>query len=220
MGWTSWKMREDQASTIELGMPDKLAGLIVDAAGEPIVNAQVFASLSRTRKTPDGNEAQEWLGGIAPLQELGTQTDKLGRFVLNNLPRNHGVDLLVTASGKATTYSYQSKRSRPAFMVGQTDVEMVLYPEARIKGQIVNSDTGQGMAYGKFAVVATFSSPFYYRFVVSVADNGTFALGGLQTGRYLVPQVQNVGVRQIAGPVRTAQLLGECGRDHRQFGGR
>jgi len=186
LGWTIWKMREDEASTIELGEPEKLKGVIVDEAGKPVVGAQVYASLSRIKQTPEGKEKKEWLGGIAPLHELGTQTNNQGAFVFDNLPASLGVDLLVTASGKATTYTYRSDPARPAFKVGQTDIRVVLPEEARIEGRIVDPDTGRGIARTKFAVVATFSGLFYYRFVHSTDDDGTFKLGGLQTGQYLL----------------------------------
>jgi len=186
LGWLEWRRREDLESNIELGEPEKLEGVIVDEAGKPIAGAQVRANLSRTVEVADGEERKEWLGGIAPLQELGTRTDGQGRFSFDNMPANVGADLLVKAVGKATTYTYQSEPRASTFKTGQTDVRVVLPDEARIEGRIVDPDTGEGLAGTRFAVVATSSGLFYYRFVHTTNDDGTFSVGGLQTDRYLL----------------------------------
>jgi len=186
LGWAVWSMREDMESNIRLGKPTKLEGVIVDEAGKPVVGAEVRANLYRTVETTEGEEKREWLPGIAPLQELGTQTNSQGRFLFSNLPVDLGVDLLVTAKGKATTYTYQSAPPEPAFQAGQTDIRVVLPAEARIEGKILDPDTDQGVAEARFAVVATFSGLFYYRFVCTSDNDGTFNIGGLQTGRYLL----------------------------------
>ena len=165
IGWAVWSMREDAELNIELGKPEKLEGIIVDEAGKPIVSADVRANIYRTVKTSGGKEEREWLPGIAPLQELGVQTDTQGKFNFNNIPIEVGVDLLVTAPGKAITYTYQSDISESAFKAGQTDIKVVLPAEARIEGKIIDPDTGKGLAGVKFAVVYTASGLFYYRFV-------------------------------------------------------
>jgi peroxiredoxin len=95
------------------------------------------------------------------------------------------VDLLVTGKGKATVYTYQSGVGA-SFKAGQTDIKVVLPDEARIEGQIVDPDTGQGIAGVKFAVVFTGSGVFYYRFVCTTDDNVSFSLGGLQSGEYII----------------------------------
>ncbi len=186
LGWTIWNMREDAESNIQLGESKGLAGIIVDEAGKPIVGADVRASLYRTVKTLVGKEEREWLPGIAPLQELGAQTDTQGKFHFNNITTEVGVDLLVTAPGKAIIYTYQSEISEPAFKAEQTDIKVILPAEARIKGRITDPDTGKGIAGTRFAVVATSSGLFYYRFVHTTNDDGTFNIGGLQTGQYLL----------------------------------
>jgi len=186
LGWTIWKMREDATSDIKLNSPEKLGGVIVDNAGKHVAGADVRANLTRTVKTADGEEKSEWLPGIAPLDELGTKTDSKGRFFFDNLPSGAGVDLLITAAGKAIKYTYQSTKKQPAFKAGQTDIRVALPAEARIEGQILDPDTGKGIAGTKFAVVATSSGLFYYRFVHTTNDDGTFNVGGLQTDKYLL----------------------------------
>ncbi len=186
LGWTVWKMREDAKSDIRLGAPEKVGGVIIDSDGGPMAGADVRANLTRKFKTDDGGEKNEWLPGIEPLQELGTKTDSQGRFFFNNLPAEAGVDLLVTTAGKAITYTYHSEKKEPAFKAGQTDIKVALPEEARIEGKLLDPDTGEGIAGTKFAVVATSSGLFYYRFVHTTSDDGTFRIGGLQSDKYLL----------------------------------
>lgn len=185
LGWTEWTMREDARSDIQLGTPEKLGGVIVDEEGKPVTGAEVRANLTRTVKTADGKEKKIWLPGIEPLQELGIKADSQGRFYFKNLPAEVGVDLLVTAAGRATIYTYKLEPREPAFKAGQTDIKITLPAEARIEGRILDPDTGEGIAGTQFAVVATSSGLFYYRFVHTTNDDGTFSVGGLQTDRYL-----------------------------------
>jgi len=186
LGWAEWTMRENVESNIELGEPKTLEGMVVDEKGKPVIGAEVRANLTRRVEAAEGEEKIQWLPGIAPLHELGTRTDSHGEFILSNLPGDSGVDLLVTAQGKATTYTYRSALREPAFKTGQPPVRVVLPDEARIEGRIVDPDTGQGIARTEFAVVATSSGLFYYRFVHTTNDDGTFSVGGLQTDRYLL----------------------------------
>jgi uncharacterized GH25 family protein len=186
LGWTVWKMRENATYDIQLGAPEKLEGVIVDEAGKPIAGANVRANLTRTVETADGQETSEWLPGIEPLRELGAMTDSRGRFFFADLPVGVDVDLLITAAGKAITYTYQSAKKKPAFKAGQTDIKVALPDEARIEGRILDPDTGEGIAGTKFAVVACSSGLFYYRFVHTTNDDGTFKVGGLQSDKYLL----------------------------------
>ena len=186
VGSTVWKMREDATSDIRLGSPEKLEGVIVNDFGKPVAGADVRANLYITVKTAEGEEKREWLPGIKPLDELGVKSDSRGKFFFNNLPADAGVDLLIMAPGKAVTYTYQSEKKQPAFKAGQTEIKITMPAEAHIKGQILDPDTGKGVAGTKFAVVATSSGLFYYRFVHTTNDDGTFSVGGLQTDKYLL----------------------------------
>jgi len=185
LGWVVWTMRADAESNIELGEPETLEGMIVDEKGKPVIGAEVRANLYRRVETAEGEEKRQWLPGIAPLHELGTQTDGQGKFLFSNLPANLAVDLLVTAADKATTYTYQSALWEPAFKAGQTDIKVTVPKEARITGKILDPDTGKGIAKAKFAVVDS-SGLFFYRFVYTSGKDGSFNIGGLQSGEYLI----------------------------------
>jgi len=186
LGWIVWTMREDTESNIQLGEPEKLEGVIVDEAGNPVAGAEVRANLFRTLEAREGEEKSEWLPGIPPFRELITQTNRQGRFLFSNLPADLEVDLLVKAEGKATIFTWRAESEKPAFKAGQTDIRVVLPDEARIEGQIVDPDTGRGIARVKFAVVFTGSGVYFYRFVCTTDDNGEFSIGGLQNSEYLI----------------------------------
>ena len=55
-----------------------------------------------------------------------------------------------------------------------------------IKGKIVKSGSGKGIPGIKLAIVPTFSGKFFYRRVFTSKEDGTFSIGGLQSGKYLV----------------------------------
>ena len=192
LGWAIWNMRENAEATIELGQPKELEGAIVDEAGEPIADAEVRANLLRT-EIASGGQKRQWLPGIAPIECLGTRTDGQGRFRFDNILPGSSVDLLITAAGRATTYTYDwggpprfKDGAGPRFQAGQTDIRVVLPAEGRIEGRIVDRGTGKAVGEIKLAVVATFSPAFYYRFVAESDDNGVFRVGALQTGKYLI----------------------------------
>jgi len=188
LGWAEWTMREDTQLNIQLGEPTRLEGVIVDNAGKPIAGAEVRANLLRTLEAREGKEKSEWqsLPGIPPFRELITQTNRQGRFLFSNLPADLEVDLLIKAEGKATTYTYQFKTRESAFKTGQTGIKVVMPDEARIEGQIVHPDTGQGIAGVKFAVVYTGSGACFYRFVCTTDNNGHFSIGRLLNSEYLI----------------------------------
>jgi hypothetical protein len=179
-------MRKDLESNIQLGEPTRLEGVIADEAGKSVAGAEIRANLYRTIETTDDEEKREWLPGIPPFRELITQTNRQGRFLFSNLPADLEVDLLIKAEGKATIYTYQSELREPAFKTGQTGIRVVMPDEARIEGQIVDPDTGRGIARVKFAVVFTGSGVFFYRFVCTTDDNGQFSIGGLQNSEYVI----------------------------------
>ncbi len=192
LGWAVWNMRENAEATIELGQPEELEGEIVDEMARPIADAEVRVNLLRT-KIASGGQKREWLPGIAPVECLGTRTDDQGRFRFDNIPADSGVDLLITAAGMATTYTYDwggppnfRDGAGPCFQAGQTDIKVVLPAEGRIEGRIVDRTTAKGVDGIRLAVVAEFSPAFYYRFVTESDDNGVFRIGALQTGKYLI----------------------------------
>jgi len=236
LGWAVWNMRENVELNIVLGEPKRLEGVIVDEAGKPIADAEVRANLLRTLEKRDGKEESAWLPGIAPINSLGTRTDRKGRFRFDNIPAGSGVDLLVRAKGKASIYTYRSgvgsdskagqtaivvlpdeariedriiSEVGSAFKAGQTDVKVVLPDEARIEGRIIDINTGRGLSGVQLAVVSHFSLAFYDRFICTSAEGGMFAIGGLRSGEYLIRgHFPSVDVDVVSGRCTNDVLIG------------
>jgi len=193
LGWAIWNMREDAQVAIELGKPEKLEGVIVDEAGEPVVGAEVRANLLRTKRTATGEDEKEWLPGIAPIDWLGTETNSEGKFQFDNIPEDSGVDLLVTADGKASVYTYQwgpaprfKGGAGSLFKAGQRGIKVVLPAEARIEGRVVENNSGKGVGGLTLAMSPHFSPAFFDRFYSVSKEDGTFSIGSLQSGEYLI----------------------------------
>ncbi|OHB67600.1 MAG: hypothetical protein A2Y77_13955 [Planctomycetes bacterium RBG_13_62_9] len=187
LGWEVWDMREDLKATLALGEPATAEGAVVDEGGEPIVGAHVRANLLRTGKTAEGKEKREWLPGLALPGWLENRTDSQGRFAFGHLPREALVDYLITATGRATTYTTELEQDAQARASrSRTGAPFLLPREGRISGRILDPDTDAGVAGARFAVVPTFSGLFYYRFVCTADANGTFTVGGLIAGKHVV----------------------------------
>jgi hypothetical protein len=180
IGWTIWEMRKDAAATITLDKPQTIGGRVVDGGGKPITDATVVANLLRT-----GQEDKQWFSGLALPDWFQTRTDGQGRFTFGHLPPNAAVAYLVTAAGWATTYvDHAEPDEHFPSASGPTGVKLIVPREGRITGKIIDPDTNQGVPNFKFAIA--FSGLFYYRFVCSTAEDGTFTVAGLRTAKYLI----------------------------------
>ncbi|HUT29571.1 MAG TPA: DUF1573 domain-containing protein [Sedimentisphaerales bacterium] len=191
LNWANWPLTEDEHVTVELGRPARLAGVVVDNDGNPVAGAQVQAVLFK-KATPT-QEQTEWLPGIAPLQCLSVRADNNGRFEFDNIPSGVSCDLLLTAPGWATTYTYQfgappgfKGGTGSLFRAGQTDVKVALPAEGRIEGKIVERETDIRVPHLPLAVVPHFTPTFFERFVCVSKEDGSFSIGGLQSGEYLL----------------------------------
>jgi beta-lactamase regulating signal transducer with metallopeptidase domain len=189
VGWANWPLSDDTRVTIELGNAAKLAGVVVDKDAIPVTGAQVQAALFK-KGTPT-QEQTEWLPGIAPLQCLSVRTDNKGCFEFDNIPSGVSADLLLTAPGLATMYTRKPENIRSgyegaAFKAGKTDIKIIMPPEARIEGKIVERETDIRVPHVPLAVVPHFTPTFFERFLCVSKEDGSFSIGGLQSGEYLL----------------------------------
>ncbi|MHC4526384.1 MAG: hypothetical protein ACYS29_00795, partial [Planctomycetota bacterium] len=181
---TGWKMLENTHLEIRLGEPAKLGGVIVDEDDRPVAGAQIGAILYPTGASQD--QQQTWLAGVEPVEWLFVKSDERGRFQFDNIPSGAKVDLMVAAEGKATTFTYKpSKRAR--FTAGQIDIKVVLPAEGRIEGRIVDRETGQELGGLELCIHHTYAPAlFYHKFSYVSGPDGSFSIGALGTGEYLV----------------------------------
>ncbi len=144
LGWQSpvWPGIDD-VKAIRLYRPAIMAGVVVDVAGKPIAGAVVRPVLKnqwvRSSSADCFDEPRQW---------LTARTDEQGRFRFDHVPDCASADFQVAAAGFACGATYQeiSPTLGTRFMAGQTDIRVILKPEAVIRGKIVNEETGQGVA--------------------------------------------------------------------------
>jgi len=189
LGWAEWPLYGTQQVTITLGTSMKLGGMVVDESGAPVPKAEIRAVLFKKKTSEE--EKIKWLPGIVPLEWLAAKSDDKGRFQFGNIPSNVSADLLITASGLSTIYTrkpdeIKSGYEGAAFVAGKTDIKITMPAEARIEGKVVDKETGMGIAGATLAVTPHFTGVFFERFLCTSKENGTFSIGGLRNGKYLI----------------------------------
>ena len=191
LGWETWSAEKDASVTIRLGKPEKLAGTVRDEAGAPIAAASLHAGL----RTPARTLYQ------VPLEALATRTDAQGRFSFEGLPVESTVSLSVRVAGHASlTVTGPDRRGFPA---GKTDVTIVLSPEARIEGTVVEKESGAPVAGVALRARTLPGGPVGHSASEVSAKDGTFRFKTLPAGRYLVTLLPPEGkpVERVAEPV-------------------
>jgi len=189
VGWALWPLYGTQRATITLQEPTKLSGKVVDENGKSVPNAEVRAVLFKKKTSQE--EKTRWLPGIQPFNWLSAHTDKDGKFEFNNIPQNVSSDLLVTASGFSTIYTRRPDRIDKGyewaeFTAGQTDIKITMPVEAKIEGKVVNKRTGEGVAGVTLRVIPHFTPVFFERYLCTTKEDGTFNIGGLRSGKYVI----------------------------------
>jgi hypothetical protein len=202
LGWQWLRNAEDGMDlTIRLGEPTVLAGTVMDENGEGIAGAMVRPSLK-----------MDWMGGSVgvsfhePRAWFTTRTDDRGRFRFDYIPAGATADFWVEAPGRASCWTYWSggwsNLEGSQFKAGQTDIRVVLKPEAVIRGRVIDEESGAGVAgvcllarpnvvHANYSCVAP---------VTSGAD-GVFVYRGLAADDYSL---------QVAAPQdRTADWVGK-----------
>ncbi len=181
LGWrTIYNVSEP---IIRLGRPSQLKGIVVDADGYPVPGAMVRICLKNEMMTRDD---------IAPLIPEGwftTKTNTQGQFLFDNVPKGTTADFGVEAPGKASLWTICNfgPREGEQFVAGCTDIRIVLPPEARIKGRVVDEHKGQAIA--GVSVQAIPYSPVGWNFCkdpVQTDADGQFELTGLAPNKYLL----------------------------------
>lgn len=83
--------------------------------------------------------------------------------------------------------------------------------EGRIEGRIIDINTGRGISSVQLAAVPNSSPELSDRFVCTSAEDGTFAIGGLQSGEYLLQgDFPSVDVDVVSGRSTKDVLIGVC----------
>ena len=143
LGWQWTRMAGSGADlTVRLHEPAVLAGVVVDEQGKPVAGATVRPSLK-----------MNWMGGSIgvrfdePREWFTARTDDQGRFRFEHIPAGATADFGVQAPGWASCWTHwPSDLEGSQFKAGQTDIRIVVKPEAIVRGRVIDEDSGKGIA--------------------------------------------------------------------------
>ena len=177
-----WVMSESGVSmfgeggpvTITLGKPTTMAGVVLDETGAPIEGAVVGGFF-----IAGAIEEMRAIFGLGPIDAAIRKTNARGKFSFDDLPADAKGEFIVSSPGKATLVTFQPTDGMPGqYPPGKTDIRLILQPEGRVEGKVIDKVTGKPVAGVKIKAVAANNSMPFGETVVSDAE-GKFAIGGL-----------------------------------------
>lgn len=162
--------------TIMLDEPLVLAGTVVDETGKGISEAKVVVIVGKLINV-GLSEPEDW---------FVTKTDVKGQFSFENIPADAMAEFLVEAPGRASVYTFMASDRLPCFRFsgGERDIRLVLPPEAKIEGRVLD-DSGKGVGGIKVLARPNKGAGNYYTPELAVSGtDGRFCLKGLVAGEY------------------------------------
>lgn len=149
LGWSEWYAATDsQSLDIRLEVAKPLAGRVIDAKGQPAVEANVCISLRSSGEVGPFDDHKILQG----LDALATTTDTAGRFEIRGLPTNCVADFQVSASGHGLLETLFQKND--GYPVAGGEVELTLPAAGTVEAIVVAKDTGQPIADAPLALWA------------------------------------------------------------------
>ena len=170
-----WRNLQPQSATdveIQLATPGIISGKVMNAAGEPIQNAEarlqyVWGASRRPEERGVG------LGVAIPIPPAKTDTN--GKFVIRGLPQGVKANLNILGSG----YAQERYFTVP---VGTEELEFRLKPEGRIEGRLTYADTGAPVKDASVTLEGI--DPTDGGGWVNVDADGNYLLANLPAGMY------------------------------------
>ncbi len=168
--------------TILLDKPTVLEGTVVDETGQAIANAKLHLCLKseQGRHGVTFNDPEDWFTAT---------TNPRGRFSFNSIPAGASADFWVEAPGKVCCWTFWdtdlSDVAGSQFAAGRTDVHIVLYPEAKIQGQVIDEDMGNPVEGVQLLARPDKGYAHYFSPPLALSDeNGQFSFKGLPDGPF------------------------------------
>lgn len=162
-----------------LGEPNILGGMVVDENGQAIADAKLRLCLKEEqgRRFVTFNKPEEWF--------MAT-TDTKGRFSFESIPVGSSADFGVDAPGRVCCWTFWETDLEMAgnqFAAGRTDVRIVLNPEAKMQGQVIDKNTGNPIEGIQLLARPDKGYASYFSPPLTVSDkNGRFYFKGLPAG--------------------------------------
>ena len=187
--WRSSYSAQPEAQKIVLGASAPLAGTVVDDAGQPVADAEVWVSAALNKDMNDLGQPNFVFGKIARgLFSARTSAD--GKFRIEIFPAGAQASLAVKKSGQAMHQNASQVRyDQLPFHAGQEDITLTLDPAGSITGKVVVRGTGQPLAFAAVGLLPTMPGMGYSSFgqeTISSAADGSFQIPDVPAGSYRV----------------------------------
>ena len=182
-GWREARTFKTNDAPIVLSAPTTLAGAVVDKAGRPVSDAEVFVCAAHSG---DKADYAGFLWGKLARRLFSSRTDADGHFQIENFPANARVELDVAAPGEVLApRRVEGSPENLLCCSGQQDIRLVVEAPASIEGRI-ETETGEDVtnAWVELKTVgSTFAIPWER---VREVTNGLFRFGGVAAGAYQI----------------------------------
>jgi len=183
LGWAQIGSFEDLVPTIRLGKPDFFKGTVLDMAGSPLPGAQVRICLTNKMIM------DSYISPLTPESWFTSKTDAKGQFIFDNVPAGSTADFHVEAPGMASKWTFWDfgRIEGEQFIAGSSDIRIVLAPEARINGRVVDEKTNEPVGGVQIRILSSNSvvgrdKPDQ----IKTSSEGRFEIAGLASGKYLL----------------------------------
>jgi hypothetical protein len=203
LGWERWEQEAGSACRVVLHQPVALGGKVLDQNGNPIADAHVSIAWLNY---PGGNALHCIWGRLSP-KRFSRRTDVQGRFCFEQMPQRGRPGVSVQKPGWATRFWSQGDIAGRAGR--ERDVQIVLQPEARVEGRVVEKATGRPVGGIR---LTTSPEPTSMAGSTAVSrPDGTFLLGSLPAGhRTIFLETAGDGATQwAAAPLQVETVAGQ-----------
>jgi hypothetical protein len=199
--------------------PTALTGRLVDEAGEPVADAEVWAfEVASITPLGDGQSSYDVLSGPPARQLFSSRTTADGRFRIEGLPLNAVVNLAASNPGMALREPVldPNETDTMQFRAGQQDIKLVMEPGGVIEGKVLVQNTPQPLAGVKLwlqSVPAVFSAD-EGRGPVESGPDGAFRMADVPGGSYRITASFGGGTLPgwISEPVPVSVAVGQTVR--------
>jgi protocatechuate 3,4-dioxygenase beta subunit len=185
--WRSLYSAPSGAQKIVLAASAALSGTVVDDAGQPVADAQIWVGSALNKAMNDNGQPNFVFGKIARgLFSARTSAD--GKFSFENFPADAQASLAVKKPGMAMHQNANPVRyDQLPFHAGQKDITLTLDPAGSVTGKVVVRDTGQPLASARVSLMPVTPGLASFSFdpgtIFSAAD-GSFQIPDVSAGSY------------------------------------
>lgn len=187
MGWdcvnVSNRKGIPRKNQIVLEPPCRIAGVVRDEKGSPVINARVRIDCM--------SDYLDRLGQIsAPEEWFTTQTDTRGKFQFENLSADVRAYFLIEASGWASRHKTSFTHGGMGYEAGREDIKLTLPSEVSVRGRVVDSETEQAIEGVTLVMDWYRDQPWDYIHQPVVSDkDGRFRFDGVPVEKHFLKAV-------------------------------